>query len=145
MSKRIDLRTALAASGLALLLAAGPALAQPADNPGRGQGQEQRKGPPASRSRNSSRRPGKLASVARSPTASVVTMTIVTVSAATTTSVATAMTAVTTANAAITMTAATIATGTGRSSTSVTCVASSGNAATGFARMSVRVCRPAFA
>lgn len=46
MSKRIDLRTALAASGLALLLAAGPALAQPADNPGRGQGQEQRKGPP---------------------------------------------------------------------------------------------------
>lgn len=48
MSKRIDLRTALAASGLALLLAAGPALAQPADNPGRGQGQgqEQRKSPP---------------------------------------------------------------------------------------------------
>ena len=39
MSKGIDLRTALAASGLALLLAAGPALAQPADNPGRGQGQ----------------------------------------------------------------------------------------------------------
>ena len=48
MSKRIHLRAAMAASGLALLLAAGPVLAQPTDNPGRGQGagQEQRKVPP---------------------------------------------------------------------------------------------------
>lgn len=38
MSKRIDLRLALAASSLALVMAAGPALAQPADHPGRGQG-----------------------------------------------------------------------------------------------------------
>ncbi|MEQ5802286.1 anti-virulence regulator CigR family protein [Halomonas sp. H10-9-1] len=48
MSKRIDLRTVMAASGLALLMVAGPTLAQPADNPGRGQGQgqEQRKAAP---------------------------------------------------------------------------------------------------
>ena len=39
MSKRIPLRLALAATSLALVMAAGPALAQPADNPGRGQGQ----------------------------------------------------------------------------------------------------------
>ncbi|WP_290784982.1 anti-virulence regulator CigR family protein [Halomonas sp.] len=38
MSKRIDLRLALASSSLVLLMAAGPALAQPSDNPGRGQG-----------------------------------------------------------------------------------------------------------
>ncbi|WP_254277458.1 anti-virulence regulator CigR family protein [Halomonas sp. 3H] len=44
MSKRIDLRLAMAASSLALLLAAGPALAQPADNPGRGQGASQGQG-----------------------------------------------------------------------------------------------------
>src|SRR5690554_2181709 len=39
MSKRIPLRLALAATSLALVMAAGPVLAQPADNPGRGQGQ----------------------------------------------------------------------------------------------------------
>ncbi|MFO8045242.1 MAG: anti-virulence regulator CigR family protein [Halomonas sp.] len=39
MSKRSDPRLALAASSLVLLIAAGPTLAQPADNPGRGQGQ----------------------------------------------------------------------------------------------------------
>lgn len=48
MSKRIDPRLAVAASSLVLLMAAGPTLAQPADSPGRGQGQghEERKIPP---------------------------------------------------------------------------------------------------
>lgn len=41
MTSRHLLHTALAATSLALLLVAGPALAQPADNPGRGQGQGQ--------------------------------------------------------------------------------------------------------
>ncbi|MBE0487942.1 MAG: hypothetical protein IBX53_02595 [Halomonas sp.] len=44
MSKRIDLRLALATSSLVLLMAAGPALAQPADHPGRGQGASQGQG-----------------------------------------------------------------------------------------------------
>ncbi|WP_404297780.1 anti-virulence regulator CigR family protein [Halomonas sp.] len=48
MSKPINLRLALASSSLVLLMVAGPTLAQPADNPGRGQGQghEERKMPP---------------------------------------------------------------------------------------------------
>jgi hypothetical protein len=48
MTQRRPLRTAMAASGLALLLAAGPALAQPADHPGRGQGAAQGQGQGAS-------------------------------------------------------------------------------------------------
>ncbi|ERS83430.1 MULTISPECIES: anti-virulence regulator CigR family protein [unclassified Halomonas] len=46
MSKRCDLRTTLALAGLALLLATGPALAQPPEHAGQGKGQEQRKLPP---------------------------------------------------------------------------------------------------
>lgn len=46
MSKRRDLRTTLALSGLALLLATGPALAQPPAHAGQGKGQEQRQLPP---------------------------------------------------------------------------------------------------
>ena len=46
MSKRLDLRTTLALSGLALLLATGPALAQPPEHAGQGKGQAQRQLPP---------------------------------------------------------------------------------------------------
>ncbi|MGJ7456745.1 anti-virulence regulator CigR family protein [Halomonas sp. RA08-2] len=44
MSKRIDLRLALATSSLVLLMATGHALAQPADHPGRGHGASQGQG-----------------------------------------------------------------------------------------------------
>ncbi len=57
MSKRIDLRLALAASSLALLMAAGPALAQPADHPGRGQGAAQGQG--AGQERREQAQPGR--------------------------------------------------------------------------------------
>ncbi|MGE4532287.1 anti-virulence regulator CigR family protein [Halomonas sp.] len=46
MRKRFDLRTTLALSGLALLMATGPALAQPPEHAGQGKGQAQRPLPP---------------------------------------------------------------------------------------------------